>query len=198
MLVESLATSKKPNKMPVRRIFVAVDLSEDVRRAVADHVSHIKESFPDVPVKWERPEKFHITMKFFGDTDERQLEHIDDLVASAAASVSPFTLTINGPGSFRRRDSAVLWIGVEESAGEDRDLSQLARILEGDNQPRQFHPHITIARIKNPGQARDVLVAHDRSFIAPLEFLVDRLTIYESKLLRTGSVYSVVAEHRFT
>src|SRR5687768_12105672 len=110
--------------MSIRRIFVAIDISEDVRGAIADHVSLLKESFSEAPVRWERHEKFHITMKFFGDADERQLERIEEVVARAAGSVRPFKLSLNGPGSFLRRESAVLWIGVEETR---REAGTLAR-----------------------------------------------------------------------
>lgn len=180
--------------MPVKRIFVAVDLSEDVRRAIAEHVSHLKVAFPSAPVRWEHAEKFHITMKFFGDTDETQLQRIKELVARAASTAPPFKLTVSGPGAFRRRENAVLWIGVEESPGEAGRLTRIAHILEGGSRERRrFHPHITIARIKKPAQARELIDAHNRSDLDAHEFLVDHLTIYESKLLPSGSVYSVIS-----
>ena len=180
--------------MAIKRIFVAIDISEDVRREIADHISRLKKVYPHTMVKWEPIEKFHLTMKFFGDTDELQLARINDQVARAAASVSPFKLVARGPGSFRRRESAVLWIGVEESPGQVGRLSQIAHILEGGGRElRRFHPHITIARIKKPAQARELIDAHNRSDLDAHEFLVDHLTIYESKLLPSGSVYSVIS-----
>lgn len=180
--------------MGTRRIFVAIDLSEDVRREIADHVSGLRTSFPDAPVKWEPAEKFHITMKFFGDTDTRQLERIVDRVERAARSVSPFKLIVKGPGSFRRRESAVLWIGVEESAAKLGRLVQISNILEGNNRgDRRSHPHITIARVKRHDQAGEVIGAHTRSPLEAREFIVNHLTIYESRLLSTGSVYSAVS-----
>ena len=184
--------------MTIRRIFVAIDISEDVRRAINEHVSQLRLAFADAPVKWERAEKFHLTMKFFGNTDERQLERINDLVASAAESTAPFKLMVSGPGSFRRRDSAVLWIGVEESSGQVGKLAQIAKILEANSpESRKFHPHITVARIKNPARARELIDSHGSAPIQSREFFVDHLTIYESKLLPTGSLYSVVSKHRF-
>ncbi len=184
--------------MPIRRLFVAIDISEDVRRAIADHVLRLKEAFPDAPVKWEPTEKFHITMKFFGDTDGPRLKQIEDLVASSALSTEPFKLTVKGPGLFRSREGAVLWIGVGESAGAVGRLTQIANILEGNARgPRRFHPHITIARTKRPAQARELIDVHTGSVLDLSEFLIDHLTIYESNLLPTGSVYSVVSEHLF-
>jgi 2'-5' RNA ligase len=180
--------------MALRRIFVAIDLSEDVRQGIAEHVLGLKAAFPEAPVKWESPEKFHTTMKFFGDADERQLEEITNLVSQAVESVSQFQLTVRKPGSFLRPENAVLWIGVEESPGEAARLKRIAGLLEGENrQPRRFHPHITIARIKRPRDARDLIYVHNSSVLEARKFVVDRLTIYESKLLTAGSVYSVVA-----
>ena len=182
--------------MPVKRIFVAIDISEDVRRAAADHVSFMKKAFPDTPVKWEPSEKFHITMKFFGDTDDQAFERVANVVSRAAEVTSPFVLTMDHSGSFRRRDSAVLWIGVREAAGESGILARIANILENDSrQTRRFHPHITIARIKRPAQARELIDAHNKAFIEPIEFPVTHLNVYESRLLPTGSIYSVVSKH---
>ncbi len=185
--------------MPFRRIFVAIDIPEDVRGVIVNHISYLNKAFPHARVKWERAEKFHITMKFFGDADEPLMEKIEELVATAAASVAPFKLTAQGPGSFRRRESAVLWIGVEEFARAVGTLARIAKCLKDDDQQtRRFHPHITIARIKKPVPARELIDAHDRAALQPREFLVDHLTIYESKLLQTGSVYSVVSRHRLS
>jgi 2'-5' RNA ligase len=58
---------------------------------------------------------------------------------------------------------------------------------------RRFTPHITIGRVRDPNSARDLLAAHLDAQIEPVEFEAVSLTVYESKLLPTGSVYSVVA-----
>ncbi len=76
--------------MPVRRIFVAIDISEDVRGRVAAYISRLRIDFPGVPVKWESPEKLHLTMRFFGNVDDAGLEEISSQVETAARFL-PFT-----------------------------------------------------------------------------------------------------------
>jgi RNA 2',3'-cyclic 3'-phosphodiesterase len=97
----------------MRRIFVAIDISDEAREKVAARIAALRERFPKLRVGWERPEKLHLTLKFLGDTDDERLRSLIDSVAKTAKQIAPFHVSLTGSGAFpSERKARVLWIGV--------------------------------------------------------------------------------------
>jgi RNA 2',3'-cyclic 3'-phosphodiesterase len=178
-----------------RRVFAAIDISEQARQAATEYVEQLRSELHDTPVRWERPEKLHITVKFAGSLDEEQLTIFTEMVKAAANTVAPFQMKIAGCGAFvKGRGPSVLWLGVEQLPKED-PLGKIARMLVNEEK-RPFHPHVTIARIKHPAKAKDVIEKHRSSRFTSEEFEVGAIVIYESRLHTSGSVYSVLESFR--
>ena len=181
----------------MRRIFTAVDISEEARRQAAEHIESLKMEFGRVRVGWERPEKLHLTLKFLGDTSDEQLEALRGSVRSIARETEPFELTVRGTGLFPNlREPRVLWLGVED---EKHCLTKIFQMIDFEcskigfaPEKRKFKPHLTIARLKEPHASRTLAEDHLHTDLPPVSFRVEDLVIYESELKPTGSVYKVV------
>jgi 2'-5' RNA ligase len=189
--------------MEKKRIFVAIDISDYARERVASYIRSLQQKFSSVPVRWEKPEKLHITVKFVGSIDERQLASLENRVAAAASKLSPFEITIAGPGTFIKRSSRsnVVWLGLKSQSpsGLEKPIEDLAAAVDhevGQSERRKFNPHLTIARFKDAKKARDLIEFHLSSTFEPVTFTVDEITIYESTLLPTGSVYNALSMHK--
>lgn len=186
--------------MPSKRIFIAVDISDEARRRAAEHIDKMRAEAKDVRVGWERPEKLHVTLKFLGNTDEAMIENISNAVAAIAGRFSPFELVVAGTGVFpRARQPRVLFLGIENSDGSLAEIasqldSRLSR-LGFEKEKRSFSPHLTIARVREPQKGRGLADAHLQSRFGPERFIVNELVVYQSQLKPTGSVYSVVSRH---
>src|SRR5438067_921212 len=88
-------------EQPARlRLFCAIELSAEARTRAADHIARLRASAPHLKATWERAEKLHITLKFLGATEAERLNALTEAAARAAASVSPFELTLVGAGAF--------------------------------------------------------------------------------------------------
>ena len=174
----------------MKRVFAAIDISEEVREEVRNYVNNLRSGFEGVPAKWENPAKLHITVRFAGSLDERQLKVFREQIRVVAGSMPPFQMKIAGTGAFvKRRGPSVLWLGTEVVSATDDPFA----VLAGLSEKRPFRPHLTIARIKDPRKARDMLEKHLASDFGPVDIDVSDLVIYESKLLPSGSVYSKLA-----
>ncbi len=102
-----------------KRIFVAVDISEETRQTVSDYMADLKNKFPNVKVGWDRPEKLHLTLKFLGDTDENQLEKLKIICEQIAGQISNLKFQISNTGVFPSlRNARVLWLGVNGDVEE--------------------------------------------------------------------------------
>lgn len=186
----------------MKRIFAAVDIPDETRRRVAEYVARLRAEFPALRVGWEKPEKLHLTLKFFGDADEARLKNLTEAVGAAAKQISGFNLRISKTGAFpSRRNARILWLGVEDETGSLRALSE---ILEAEcerhgfaRERRSFKPHLTIARLREPQKLRELIEKHLRNDFESEIFEVSAATIYESRLDANGSLYSVVEKTPF-
>jgi 2'-5' RNA ligase len=184
----------------MKRIFVAIDISDAARQRAAAHIENLRRAFPRLRVGWERPEKLHLTVKFLGDVDETKLVMLDDAVRRTAQHVPAFALRIGGCGTFPANKRArVLWLGVE---GLDGGFQRLHEVLESESakpgfarETRDLKPHLTIARLREPESSAPLVERHLRTQFEPVEFEAGEIVIYESRLQPAGSVYSPIARY---
>ena len=178
----------------MKRIFVAVDISDEARRRTAAYIESLRSEFANLRVCWEKPEKLHLTMKFLGDTNDEQLEKLKDIAENIAPEIPKFNLKITETGVFpSRRNARVLWIDVKDEKGS---LAEINRLLEIEcerigfpRETRNFKPHLTIARLKEPHVSRELIERHLGNEFEPVVFEVAEIVIYESRLRPTGSIY---------
>jgi 2'-5' RNA ligase len=180
------------------RVFVAVALPDEVRDRVATHIASLRKSVPDARASWARPDALHITLKFLGDVDRVRIDKLVEVVSRASAGLERFSLAIEGAGSFPPRGPArVLWLGIEDLSGK---LAELQQRLEDEcysngfpREARLFHPHLTVARIRNPAWAKELAAAHCGLGFSRVEFEVDRVVVMRSELGSSGSRYTELA-----
>ena len=185
------------------RLFAAVELSDEARRAAAGHAARLRASSrPGVRVGWEREEKLHLTLKFFGNVGPERAAALSDALARAAANARPFTLSLEATGVFPApARPAVLWLGLSDPSGE---LAQLHARLEDECaaaadfpcERRPFSPHVTLARIRAAThETRRLARQHLELAFAPVAFQVSEIVLMSSRLGPGGSVYAPLTRH---
>ncbi len=181
----------------MKRIFTAIDISDEARRKVSGYIENFRGEFPNIRVGWEKPEKIHLTLKFLGDVDEKQLQNLIEAVEKSAREISGFKLQIAETGVFPSpKNARILWLGIKDK-GEN--LPKLNEISESEcekigfpKEKRNFKAHLTIARLREPQKSRELAGTHLQNGFEPIEFEVSQITIYESELQPTGSIYKTV------
>lgn len=151
-----------------------------------------------VGLRWEQPERYHLTVQFLGPV--RELAPVVDGLAAAVASRRPFPFRLGGAGAFPKPGRGrVVWIGA--AAGAD-ELVGLAGAVAGALRPagyqpdrQTFHPHLTVARLKVPDNVTDVLAAIGPGPVGD-QFPVDEIVLYQSRLSPKGPAYTVVERFR--
>lgn len=186
----------------MKRIFTAIDISDAGRVRCADYIEKLRNEFTDLRVGWEKSEKLHLTLKFLGDIDENQLQSLIESVEATARQFAEFKLKISNTGVFpAARTRRILWLGVSDEQGI---LPEVYRVLETEcerrgsaREKRNFKPHLTIARLREPHKSVQLVEKHLSESFQSDEFTVSGVTIYESLLQKSGSVYSVVSKYQF-
>jgi 2'-5' RNA ligase len=181
------------------RLFVALDLPDAVRSALADLIAQLKSKSRSA--RWVRPESMHLTLKFLGETDLQKLDSIRAALARIHSS-QPIELHFRALGFFPNEfKPRVLWTAVVASP----NLFELAAALEAALEPlgflresRNFVPHLTLARIHSPKgienlvRAADALKSYDFGSARESEF-----HLFESVLKRSGAEYKKLATYSF-
>jgi 2'-5' RNA ligase len=183
----------------MKRIFVAIDISEDARRKVAQYIADLRGDIAGKVATWTHPEKLHLTLRFIGNCEEEELPKVIDATRAAAESIRPFTIKIVGTGVFpNKRKARVLWLGIDDKTDQmTKAVNIFDAAYNGELQSDRevFSPHLTIARIKDRVGGKELVNQHLNSNFEPVEFEVLEIVVYESQTLSTGSVYSVVSRH---
>lgn len=183
--------ASRPQAKPLR-LFVAIDIPEDVRAFVADQVAPLRERFPRA--RWVPTANQHVTLKFLGTTWPRLVDWVIDGVGRVAGAHQSFDTRVAEVGAFPSpRRARVLWVGLEDPAqrlaGIASDLNQVLAD-EFPAEKRAFTPHLTVARFDPPVQLEEDLSG---LIVESRGFDVGHLVVYRSHLQRPAPVYERVA-----
>jgi 2'-5' RNA ligase len=179
------------------RAFIAIDLEATIKDSLLSLLHELRAARADI--RWVSPGGMHLTLKFLGPTGEGQVPKVRDVMTGVAGQHGSFPLELKGTGAFPgERSPRVIWVGVAagpELAALQADL-EAALAKEGfAREMRDFHPHLTLGRVKGPtrvDKATAELAKHrGESFGA---MTVTRITLFESLLHPEGAEYRVVFE----
>ncbi len=177
------------------RVFIAVDLSSEVRNALAEIQRDLRRATGTA--RWVAPESIHITLKFLGEVPEARIEEIHG--ALAGLTWKPFTVTVRGVGFFPgNRSPRVFWAGMEAPTmqGLAEELDARMERLGFEKEKRAFRPHITLARAKDTRMDSSLVTGaakfEEHDFGA---FTVDRVFLFSSTLKPGGAVYEKLKEY---
>lgn len=161
------------------RLFIALDVSEEVRARVAEAVEREKVT---VDAKWARTDGLHLTLVFFGELKGERLPEIVATTTRIASGFPKLPLQIKGAGCFGGKNPRILWLGV---TGAVQPLANLARQLGQAHgvvsEHPDYTPHLTLARsIARRGDPMLDEVAERLGRKTFGGWDVEHLTVYES------------------
>jgi 2'-5' RNA ligase len=176
------------------RTFFALPVPEGPLEALIAAQTRMKRADTGrLPLRFTRAEQLHVTLKFLGNVSRSDIPELAAIGARLAAECPIIETRWSGVIAFGRPNRARALV-VEIAAHPA--LSRLADELEAAVEPlgiageeRAFRPHVTLARIKRPGNARDLLEA---ARLVPLALSFAELRFYESALSSDGGVYTVL------
>jgi 2'-5' RNA ligase len=182
------------------RSFLAIELPEAVRKRIEEVQKELRTSNSDV--RWVRPEKIHLTLKFFGNIDESRVDTITKAIEPLVAGTPHFSLEVRGMGAFPNfRNPRVIWMGLIDEKQVLMPLQkQLESTLETIGFPvedRPFRPHLTLGRV-NSGRGKNELLGKIEKYKEERfgDLKVRRLILFKSDLRPTGPIYTPLGEVR--
>lgn len=175
-----------------RRLFIALDLPDEVRRALAA----LSLTLP-LPRR-AAEETLHLTLVFLGDLNGDAAEEVDARLREL--KVAPFDMSLQGVGLFGGSRPRVVWAGTAPCPElEALHTRVVGAVRRAGVQPeaRRFMPHVTLGRFA-PGQADlprlESAVAGATSFRAG-PWRVGQITLYQSRLHPDGARHTALADY---
>lgn len=130
------------------RVFYAIEFSDEIKKSIKT----VQQSVQKLCLKgnFSHEENFHLTLRFIGEVDRREVEELKTCLDKAAETVEPFTLNFERIGWFSRGEKKMLWIGVKN---QDNSLDKLYKSLSWtleekgyDSDKKAYKPHVTLSR----------------------------------------------------
>ena len=182
------------------RVFCAVELPQDVRARLQEHIARLRKEVPDAAASWSRVENIHLTLKFFGSVTLDRIPQISAAATRTTEQFSKFQIEVGVTGVFPRPSRAqVLWIGVNDISGQ---LSALQKQFEAEcaaegfeKEDRAYKPHLTIARLRKPESARRLASTHLQITFEPIALTLNELILFRSELSSKGARYTTISRH---
>lgn len=185
------------------RMFLAIRIPEEPSQAISRFIEHLRRHH--LEAAWVKPEAMHLTLRFLGNVEADTLPKLMEELERRMAGLPKPTLLVRNTGAFPSlKRPSVVWAGVETVRGSlspiQQACEQAAQAIGIPRETKTFHPHLTLARIRNPQAAQSFasfLSAHGAAN-APLEFGRDfeaeKVILFSSELTRQGPIHRPAKE----
>ncbi len=183
----------------MKRLFIAVNIYPSP--ALLNVYNELRARCNKGKIKWVHAQLFHLTLKFLGETDEKNLYKITQVLNKVSKSSESFNFDLKGLGIFGSSYRPRI---IRVNISNEKKLIQLGNHLRqeleksgftGDRQ--NFVPHLTLGRIK---QVQDkVYFQKTLNLFKEVYFQrveVREIFLYESILHRDGPEYMVVDKYK--
>jgi len=185
----------------MKRLFAAIKITPDIK--FLEQIHALEEGLQHERIKWVENQNIHITLKFFGETDEKIIPGIVAALKNVSGSSSAFTFFLKNLGIFGSSyDPRVVWVGIEPY----QELVNLMKKIQQELIPLGFGPdrqnlvpHLTLGRIKGLKDKQLFQRTIDRySAISSSDLPAESFILYESILKKDGPTYTTLETFKLT
>ena len=130
------------------RVFIGFEFDT----AVKEYLNSIQSIIKPGTVKGDFTllDNFHLTTKYIGNVSEEEVDMLIDIIDEVCECIEPFTIKINGLGSFEKKHSSIVWVGILRGKEYlQKVFSKVERktVEAGfEKEQRKYRPHITLGK----------------------------------------------------
>ncbi len=181
------------------RLFAGLDLPYEMRRNLELLLHLLK---PKARIQWSPISNLHLTTKFIGEFPEQRLDELKSALESVAQP-GALRIAIRGLNWFPNPNQPrVLVAGIQAPD----ELTALARNTDAacasigiETEKREFHPHLTLARIRAAEPLTELKMAISELPSTDFgAFSAQAFHLYRSQLNPGGSIYTKLASFPLT
>ncbi|MBA3973658.1 MAG: RNA 2',3'-cyclic phosphodiesterase [Candidatus Solibacter sp.] len=178
------------------RLFIGLDVPWQIRRNLELLLKHLQ---PKAEIAWSPLDNLHVTTKFVGEWPAHRLDELKRAL-TLVPRPGPMNIAIRGIGWFPNpHQPRVLYAGIQGPPALDTlsaDTESACESLGIAAERRDYRPHLTLARVRNPKPLfelkRAIAELPGDSFGA---FESTEFHLYQTELRPHGSLYTKLASY---
>ena len=183
-----------------KRLFVALKIEPN--NTFITLYNNLKDLWQEHTIKWVPLNNIHLTLHFFGETDESLIPLISEQLKEAVHNISTFEINISNFGIFGSSyKPRVIWMNINPnenikvlSQNISNNLSKIGYTADRQN----FVPHLTIGRIKS---IKDKQLFQKQLDEVKCKFIqqtsLHKMYLFESILGSKGASYHIIETFNF-
>ena len=170
------------------RVFISIDFPKNIQ----EEVKKIQDKLPEFKGKKTEPENLHLTLKFLGEINQKQLEEIKERLKGI--KFFRFETEFKNMGFFDHQKYGVVWIHLSNCDTLQKIVDSVLK--DFFKSEYRFMGHLTIARVKKLENKGKFLEDLKRIEVPSLNFKVDNFKLKKSILKVEGPVYETLEEYK--
>lgn len=140
-----------------QRLFLAAPLPDNVVTLVESVTTRLKSE--EWPVRWTAPGNAHVTLHFLGEVEPERTQLLRLALSATVALHERFDLRTADLGVFpNMKRPRIIWLGLYGPAHRlhtlRKDLGELLETFGFELDDKEFHPHITLGRVRDARRSR--------------------------------------------
>jgi 2'-5' RNA ligase len=146
--------------------------------------------------RWIDPANYHVTLRFLGDVDGITARDFTQSLGDIIAY--PFELRLDGLGSFGGHKPRQIFASIAPSDALEslqRAHERAARSAGLPPEPRNYKPHVTMARLKGASSESVATYLERQGGFSSEPFEVSRFVVFSSRASVGGGPYVVEAAY---
>ncbi len=174
------------------RCFLAIELPKEIK----EELLKLQKQLPDASMKLIEPENLHLTLKFFGEIDDSQVNKIKDTLDQV--KFGKFKASLGKIGVFPLPTFVrVVWIALEPIEKVKELHKKIDAVLEkeGIKKDQSFESHITLTRVRFIQNKEEFSKKLQDIKINPIEFEITKFALKKSELTKAGPIYETIKEY---
>jgi len=168
------------------RCFLSIDLPEETRK----EIDRIQKELPkDSKLILVKPEIVHLTLKFFGEITDIEVEKAKELLKKT--DFRKFKAKLGGLDVFTPSFIKVIYLNIEPNNEFQEMHSVIDKLFSIENfkVDGEWKSHATLARVRFVKDRKKFLEDVKKISVNPVEFNIDKITLKKSVLTEKGPVY---------
>jgi len=162
---------------------------------LAERLSFAKAALPGA--RWIDAENYHLTLRFIGDVDGTTARDFTQSLGQIEAA--PFELKLDGLGSFGGNKPRAIFAKLASSPALEtlqRGTERAAREAGLPPEPRNFKPHVTLARLRGARPDHVACYLEQQGALLSSPFPVSEFVLFSSRDSVGGGPYVVEAAYK--
>ena len=163
------------------RVFIAIEIPEKIKKEII----RIQKQLPEFKGKLTEEENLHLTLKFLGEVDEKDIEKIRKKLNEI--KIKKFDSEIDSLGFFSEKFIKIIWLHISNCEELQKQIDE--KLKNFFPREERFMSHLTIARVKNVKNKKEFIEQMKEIKISKMNFEIEKFELKESILTEEKPIY---------